>query len=206
MLQDEGSLSNGERAAGECFSLTMRRNVVMEFVWCPPGKFIMGSPESEVGRFWGENLHEVTLSHGFWMARYPTTQLQYKAIVHRNPSKFRDDARPVEMVSWYTAVAFCEKVNERLGASLPEGFHCALPTQAQWEYACRAGTSSALNNGRELTSEEGSCSNLNVVAWYSANSGNETRIHLLTKSLSITPTNHFYGTIIALKLSGITTN
>ena len=71
-------------------------------------------------------------------------------------------------------MAFCEKVNERLGSSLPEGFRCVLPTEAQWEYACRAGKASALNSGRELTSEYGSCPNLDAVAWYDKNSGSET--------------------------------
>ena len=146
----------------------------MDFVWCPPGAFTMGSPESELGHFDDEVQHEVALSQGFWMAKYPTTQRQYKALIGSNPSKFKGDDRPVEMVSWDDAVAFCEQVNERLGSALPEGFRCGLPTEAQWEYACRAGTTSAFNNGRELTSEDGSCSNLNVVAWYSANSGNET--------------------------------
>ena len=160
--------------AGDVHTLVLPGNVNMEFVWCPAGTFTMGSPESELGREDDEVQHEVKLSHGFWMAKYPTTQRQYKALIGSNPSGFKGDDRPVEKVNWDEAVAFCEKVNERLGSALPEGFRCALPTEAQWEYACRVGTTSALNSGRELTSKEWSCSNLDAVAWYGENSGYET--------------------------------
>lgn len=162
-------------AAGESLRLILPGNVAMEYVWCPPGTFTMGSPNDELGQGdWDGPQHAVTLAHGFWMARFPTTQRQYVALVGSNPSGHQGDALPVEQVDWPTAVAFCEKVNARLGSALPEGFRCSLPTEAQWEYACRAGTTGPLNSGRELTSDCEACANLNALAWCEANSDERT--------------------------------
>ena len=137
----------------------------------------MGSSENELGRFdWESPLHDVTLTHGFWMARYPTTQQQYAAIIAGNPSRFKNESRPVETVKFSDAMEFCQNLNDRLSFSLPARYHCTLPTEAQWEYACRAGTSSALNSGRDLTKAGGGCSNLEPLAWYDENSGRETHV------------------------------
>ena len=99
------------------------------------------------------------------------TQAQYEAIMGNNPSRFKGDDHPVEEVSWNDAKEFCNKLNEKYAGKLPAGYRFDLPTEAQWEYACRAGTTTALNNGTDLTAQTGSCSNLNEVGWYYGNNG-----------------------------------
>ena len=159
--------------AGEVLHLSLPKGVGLDMVWCPPGAFLMGSPEGELGRWDDEVQHRVTLTKGFWMAKYELTQEQYKALMGSNPANFKGPNRPVEQVSWDEAMAYCQKLNSKFSSSLPSGYKITLPTEAQWEYACRAGTTSALNSGRELTSEMGSCSNLAQVAWYCKNCGDK---------------------------------
>jgi formylglycine-generating enzyme required for sulfatase activity len=116
--------------------------VTMDFVWIPPGEFMMGSPTHEVGRLDNETQHRVTITKGFWMGKYEVTQKQYTAVMGTNPSHFdRGGSYPVDSVSWEDAVAFCAKVKERTGLEL------RLPTEAEWEYACRAGTTTAYYTG-----------------------------------------------------------
>ena len=131
------------------------------------GTFMMGSPENEFGRFEDEKLHQVTLTKDYWLGKYPVTQEQWYAVMLNNPSEFSGDKCPVENVSWNDARAFCEKLNRLYAEKLPKGYKFDLPTEAQWEYACRAGTKTALNNGKNLTDDtEGNCDNLAEVAWY----------------------------------------
>ena len=108
---------------------------------------------SELGRFASERQHEVTLTEGYWLGKYEVTQAQYQAVMGKNPSYFKGDDLPVECVSWDDAANFCAKLTEieRAAGRLPAGYEYVLPTEAQWEYACRAGTTSALNNGEDLT-------------------------------------------------------
>jgi formylglycine-generating enzyme required for sulfatase activity len=144
--------------------------------WIEPGTFTMGSPEDELGRYGDEGpQHEVTISRGFWLGRTPVTQAFYEAVVGSNPSEFEGDLqRPVEKVSWDDAVAFCDRLNGLLPADGET--HARLPTEAEWEYACRAGPrgTGALYSGKPLTSEEGTCPNLAELAWYDENSEGKT--------------------------------
>ncbi len=142
--------------------------------WIEPGSFQMGSPEGELGRWSGEGpQHEVTIRNGFWLGQTPITQAFYEAVIGKNPSGFQGDGRrPVETVSWHDAVACCGRLNQLL--SELGDLHARLPSEAEWEYACRAGTTEALYNRQELTSESGACPNLDELAWYYANSGNTT--------------------------------
>jgi formylglycine-generating enzyme required for sulfatase activity len=106
-------------------------------IWCSPGKFRMGSPETETGRSQDETPHEVNLTRGFWIGAHEITQAQWKLVMgafHKSYRKQFGTACPVTHVSWEDAVAFCEKLSAR------EGGVYQLPTEAQWEYACRAGT------------------------------------------------------------------
>jgi formylglycine-generating enzyme len=109
------------------------------FRWIPPGMFMMGSLETEQGRYEDEVLHEVTLTKGFWLAETTVTQVLWQAVKSDNPSYFKGDNRPVENVSWDDAQAFIQQMNTALQTLQPE-YSLRLPTEAEWEYACRAGT------------------------------------------------------------------
>ncbi len=142
--------------------------------WIEPGRFTMGSPDGELGRFENEGpQHEVTIRHGFWLGQTPVTQDFYEAVIGTNPSHFQGDGqRPVENVSWDEAMGFCERLNQ-IYPELRDA-HVRLPSEAQWEYACRAETTAALYSGQELTTESGHCPNLEELAWYDENSKDTT--------------------------------
>ena len=124
--------------------------------WIPPGAFTMGSPDSEpVRNPWEGPPTQVTLSHGFYMGRYEVTQGEYLAVMGNNPSGFTGDLnRPVERVTWPEAVAYGEALTarERNAGRLPAGYVYRLPTEAEWEYACRAGTTTPFHYGSALQS------------------------------------------------------
>lgn len=142
-----------------------------QFVWIPPGTFLMGSPESEVGRLERERQHEVTLTRGFFLGATEVTQRQYQDVMGVNPSRFTEaglDA-PVETVSWDDATEFCRRLTdrERREGRLRDGWEFRLPTESQWEYACRAGTTTAYSFGDDPAQ-------LDQYGWYLANSNGRT--------------------------------
>jgi len=153
--------------AGQNHTVTLPNAVALDLIWIAPGTFTMGSPDSESDRhYWEGPQTIVTISKGFWLGKTPVTQGQYQAVMGNNPSSFTTvgaDA-PVEQVSWNDAMAFCQKLTEqeRAAGALPEGYAFTLPTEAQWEYACRAGTTEARYG------------NLDDIAWYHDNSGHTT--------------------------------
>lgn len=129
-----------------------------KMVWCAPGKFQMGSPASEPGRSDDETLHEVTLTRGFWIGAHEITQAQWKLVMGSPHPSFRKQFGkdcPVTHVSWQEALDFCEKL------SANEGGVYQLPTEAQWEYACRAGRTEPYSNGR---------GDIGAFAWHAGNS------------------------------------
>ncbi|MDR1519982.1 MAG: SUMF1/EgtB/PvdO family nonheme iron enzyme [Planctomycetota bacterium] len=136
------------RLAKEDLEVKLNDNVSMKFVKIPAGTFLMGSPASERGRDDSEVQHEVTLTKAFYMGIYEVTQAQWRAVMGENPSEFKGDRRPVESVSWEDATAFCRKVSELTGRKL------RLPTEAEWEYACRAGTRTAFNTGDTINTDQ----------------------------------------------------
>ena len=142
--------------------LTLPGGATMEMIYVEPGTFTMGSPGSEDGRFDNETQHSVTLTKGFWLGKYEVTQAQWKSVMGDNPSCFKGDDLPVENVSWDECQEFCRKVNE--AAKLQFGGEARLPTEAEWEYACRAGSTGAYSG----------TGNLDSMGWYYGNSGNET--------------------------------
>ena len=171
----EGGSSSGNAD----FSVPLSSSVNLDMVWINPGTFIMGSPENELGRNidgGDETQHQVTLTKGYWLGKYEITQAQYQTVMGNNPSYFKESNLPVESVSWFDATNFCAKLTEieKAAGRLPEGYEYTLPTEAQWEYACRAGTTTALNSGKNLTSEYEECSNMNEVGWYEYNSNSTT--------------------------------
>ena len=122
-------------------------------VWIPAGSFTMGSPTSEAGRVSDEVEHTVTLTKGFYMGKYEVTQSQYLAVVGSNPSYFTGDLnRPVEQVNWTDATNYCSLLTQadRLAGRVPSDWGYRLPTEAEWEYACRAGTTTALHFGSAI--------------------------------------------------------
>ena len=121
--------------------------VILEMAAIPGGTFMMGSPENEVERFSDERpQHHVTVP-SFLMGKYPVTQAQYQAIMGTNPSLFKGSNRPVERVSWYDAVAFCEKLSQITGKTY------RLPSEAEWEYACRGGTTTPFYCGETISTD-----------------------------------------------------
>ena len=136
-------------------------SIGLEMIFCPPGTFTMGSPANEPGRGGDESPHTVTLTHGFYLGKYEVTQAQYQTVMNGNseglgadPSQFKGSNRPVEEVSWEDAQVFLAQLNaiEQTAGRLPAGWEYALPTEAQWEYACRAGTSTIYSWGNDINS------------------------------------------------------
>ena len=136
-------------------------SISMEMIFCPPGTFMMGSPTTEMGREGGETQHQVTLTNGFYLGKYEVTQSQYQTIMNGNPaglnadpSAFKGNNRPVERVSWEDAQIFLTQLNaiEQTAGRLPNGWKYVLPTEAQWEYACRAGTTTTYSWGNDINS------------------------------------------------------
>jgi formylglycine-generating enzyme len=121
--------------------------------WIPPGEFDMGAPPDDPDReIYGfdESLHRVVLTQGFWLADTACTQALWDAVLRENPSRFRGGERPVEQVSWVDVVS---RFLPALNALVP-GLGAALPTESQWEYACRAGTETPFAFGRTLTTDQ----------------------------------------------------
>jgi len=161
---------------------TTNTTVPEGFVHIQGGTFAMGSPANEAGRGNNETQRQVSVS-SFMMSRYEITQREYQEVMGTNPSHFTGDLnRPVEQVSWFDAVEYCNRRSQREGLSpaytisgsvdnrtvtwnrIANGYR--LPTEAEWEYACRAGTTTAYNTGANISNNTG---------WYYANSGNTTR-------------------------------
>ena len=132
--------------------------------WIPPGSFMMGSPDSEEERDSDETQHEVVLSQGFFMAKTESTQGQWELVMGSNPSNFKGTDRPVDQVSWYEAVEYCRKLTAKQCTEgiLPEGWEWRLPTEAEWEYAARAGTTGPRYG------------ELDAIGWWDGNSGRQT--------------------------------
>jgi formylglycine-generating enzyme required for sulfatase activity len=145
--------------------------------WIPPGQFLMGSLISEHGSLvenkdehrWFERevpQHPVTLSQGYWLFDTPVTQVMWQAVMGDNPSEFHSLRRPVENVSWHDANAFIERINE-----MNPGLNLCLPTEAQWEYACRAMTQTATYVGELKILGSNNAPQLDEIVWYGGNSG-----------------------------------
>jgi len=121
----------------------------MKFVWIAPGTFLMGSPKEEKGRQPNETQHKVTLTKGFYMGVYTVTQEQWQAVMGNNPSRFKDEKNlPVEQVFWEDCQEFIKKMREKD----KKPYH--LPTEAEWEYSCRAGTKTAFHFGETMSGDQ----------------------------------------------------
>jgi formylglycine-generating enzyme required for sulfatase activity len=139
-------------------------------LWITPGTFVMGSPKDEVGRSSrDENQFEASVGSGFWLGQCLVTQAQWVAVNQSNPSYFQvsSNNRPVETVTWHDTLAFCDKLTAMLTDRLPKSYAFSLPTEMQWEYACRAGTTSSFYWGD-------SAGAIAEHAWFKESSGGET--------------------------------
>ncbi len=138
--------------AGDTKVVELPNGVKMIFCYCPPGTFMMGSLPSEAGHGDDENQVRATISQGYWMAKTEVTQRQWTAVAGSRPSLFAGADLPVESVSWEEATQFLDMLNTTGGA--PAGWKYALPTEAQWEHACRADTGTPFSFGDRLTGRQ----------------------------------------------------
>jgi formylglycine-generating enzyme required for sulfatase activity len=146
-VNPQGQIVDRHQASVPYQTLDLGQGVTLDMVLIPGGTFMMGFPDSESGRSGDEGpRHQVTLP-GFWMGKYPVTQAQYQAIMGNNPANFKGDNRPVEQVSWNDAIEFCDRLSKKLGQPY------TLPSEAQWEYACRAGTITPFHFGETITTD-----------------------------------------------------
>jgi formylglycine-generating enzyme required for sulfatase activity len=147
---------------GEKWVADLGDGVQIEFMPVAAGSFQMGSESGYPNEL---PVHSVTLSKPFWMGKTEVTQAQYQRVMGCNPACFNDPQNPVEQLNWNDAMEFCRKLTalERQAGHLPEGWEYTLPTEAQWEYACRAGTTG------DYAGE------LKAMAWYDRTSKNKTQ-------------------------------
>jgi formylglycine-generating enzyme required for sulfatase activity len=146
-----------ELKPGDTKIVELGGGVKLELAWCPAGSFLMGSPEGEADRNKNEMQHRVTLMKGFWLGKTEVTQRQWEAVMGSSPSNFNGADLPVETVSWDDCQVFVRKLNAKAG-----GGRFRLPTEAEWEYACRAGTAGPY------------AGILGDMGWYSENSDKTT--------------------------------
>ena len=141
--------SSFSKRAGTAFTI---RDLALEMLWVKPGTFIRKADTP----FILTEAFQVTLTEGFHLGKHEVTQAQWERVMGSNPSHFKGADRPVDNVSWAGAMSFCDKLTalERIADRLPAGMAYQLPTEAQWEYACRAGTTTAYSFGAELTSDQ----------------------------------------------------
>ena len=146
-LNSDGKITHREQKQARCQNEDLGKGVTLEMVSIPGGTFMMGSPETEEGGYDNEKpQHKVTVPT-FFMGKYPVTQAQWQAVMGNNPSSFKGENRPVETVSWNDAVKFCQQLSEKTGKEY------RLPSETEWEYACRAGTTTPFYFGETITAD-----------------------------------------------------
>ena len=146
-VSDRGDIVTKEILEAEYSREDLGNGVTLDMVAIPGGTFMMGSPETEKERNSNEGPQRSVTVPAFFMAKYPVTQAQWQAVMGNNPSNFKGANRPVEKVSWNDAVAFCQKLSQITGKNY------RLPSEAEWEYACRAGTTTPFYFGETITTD-----------------------------------------------------
>ena len=148
---------------------TWQNSIGMKFCWCPLGKFVMGSPETEEDPDDNQNQVDVTLTQGYWLGKYVVTQSEWERAMGTKPWSGQEYVKdgshyPATCVDWDDAMAYLQKLSEQSqqAGRLPEGWDYRLPTEAQWEYACRAGTTTAYYFGNDA-------GQLSEYAWHDQN-------------------------------------
>ncbi len=146
-VNDQGDIINTKNKEAKCIIYHLGNGVNLEFVYIPAGKFLMGSPKDEKDRDRDEEPQHWVDVPAFLIGKYPVTQAQWHGVMGENPSHFKGFNRPVENVSWVDCVKFCRKVSQSMAVK------CRLPSEAEWEYACRAGTTTPFYFGETITSD-----------------------------------------------------
>ena len=147
------------RMTGDVKTVVLPGGAELELIWCAPGSFEMGSPATEQGRLDGETHRTVSITKGFWLGKYEVTQRQWASVMRGNPSKFKNPDHPVETVTWHDCEIFLRRVNAAL-----KDMSFRLPTEAEWEYACRAGSKEPVSGSGQI----------GEMAWYEVNSDSQT--------------------------------
>ncbi len=146
-VNSRGEVTTRESKSAKYFTAELGNGVKMDFVSIPGGKFLMGSPDTEKGHISRESpQHWVTISP-FLMGKYQVTQAQWQTVMGKNPSYLQGENLPVENISWKDCIIFCNKLSQIIGKE------CRLPSEAEWEYACRAGTTTPFYFGETITSD-----------------------------------------------------
>ena len=139
-------------SSGDTKTIVLPGGAEMEMIYCAPGSFIMGTPADDPDRCDDEVQHKVILTKGFWLGKYPVTQAQWKSVMGHNPSESNKGYNyPVDNVSWDDCNSFIEKINSQ------SNLNARFPTEAEWEYACRAGTTTAYHWGNSLNGDRANC-------------------------------------------------
>ncbi|NES71623.1 MAG: SUMF1/EgtB/PvdO family nonheme iron enzyme, partial [Okeania sp. SIO2D1] len=146
-VNTRGEIKSHRQHQAEVMKENLGNGVFLEMVKIPAGRFLMGSPETEPQRRDSESPQHYVEVPEFFIGKYPVTQAQWQAVIGNTPSSFKGANRPVEKVNWYEATEFCQKLSDRTGKKY------SLPSESQWEYACRAGTTTPFYFGETITSE-----------------------------------------------------
>jgi formylglycine-generating enzyme required for sulfatase activity len=151
-VQDSNAALQQKKAAADAGlplekTIDLGNEVNIALMYIPAGQFEMGSPMDEIKRDSDEAQHRIKLTKPFYIGKFEVTQLQYRIIMSENPSKFGGDKLPVDNVNWYEACRFLKKLSDKTSLKF------RLPTEAEWEYACRAGTKTAFNTGTTIDSD-----------------------------------------------------
>ncbi|MEC4812820.1 MAG: formylglycine-generating enzyme family protein [Scytonema sp. PMC 1069.18] len=141
-----GEIISRDAGQARFFQENLGNGITIDMVEIPSGQFLMGSPPGEEGRYDSESPQHTVTIQTFFMGRFAVTQEQYQAVMGNNPSYFKGEKRPVENVSWNDAVKFCDTLNKRTGKS----YRYRLPSEAEWECACRAGTTTPFHYGETV--------------------------------------------------------
>lgn len=152
-------------------------DILSNMVLLRSGEFLMGSPEDEKGRLSNEKQHSVKITKDFYLSKFVVTSWHYRTIINNTYDlKLNELDNPITNVDWFEAKEFCKILNNKFSNKIPNGYKFDLPTEAQWEYACRAGTTKAFNNNIDLTDNIEKSDNLNEICWYNSLYASWTKI------------------------------
>jgi len=146
-VDGQGNITNRRPSKANLFAENLGKGITLEMVEIPGGTFVMGSPPTEKDRESSESPQHTVTIQSFFMGKFTITQEQYQAVMGENPSTFKGAKRPVENVSWDQAIAFCAKLSKTTKKTY------RLPSEAEWEYACRAGTTTPFHFGETITAD-----------------------------------------------------